>query len=342
MKAAIVEKYGSIIVRDLPEPTVGDYTALCELLYGATCTGTDTHLIEGHAPFCNWVKLPFILGHESVGRVVKLGRKVRHYKVGDLVTRVGAPAEHGLNVGWGGFAEMGLACDHWAMAADGLPASAWSWNRVNQIVPTGIDPTVAPMLITWRETLSALRRLGVTAGSSVLVAGSGGNGLAFAVQARHIGAAYVGVIGAPRLAGKFGADCYVDYKEPDYTPTLNQARPAGFDFIIDAVGQAGLADRLLPSLAAGGRYLTYGLDCDGSITFSAGRARGAFTVMPCSYDEAETHSQVCDAILTGKLDARLWYDTANAYPLAQITEAFAAVKNRRCIKSLIRLSDGDR
>lgn len=338
MKAAIVEQYGSLTIRDLPEPAVSDYTAVCELLYGATCSGTDLHLIAGHAPYCNWVKLPFILGHESVGRVVKLGPKVRNFKLGDLVTRVGAPAGHGLNLGWGGFAEMGLACDHWAMAADGLPAATWSGNRVNQVVPAGIDPTVAPMLTTWRETLSVLLRLGVTAGQSVLVAGSGGNGLAFAIQARNLGAACVAVVGAPRLASKFGADCYVDYKESDYTTALNHAQPAGFDFIIDAVGRAGLADRLLPCLKAGGRYLTYGLDDGSAITFNAARARGAFTVMPCSYDEAETHQQVCDAVLTGKLDARLWYDPATAYPLARIGEAFAAVKNRHSIKSLVRLS----
>ncbi len=337
MKAAIVEKYGSITVRDVSEPTLGDYTALCELLCGATCAGTDTHLIEGHAPFCNWVKLPFILGHESVGRVVKLGRKVRHYKLGDLVTRVGAPAEHGLNVGWGGFAEMGLACDHWAMAADGLPASAWSGSRANQIVPAGIDPTVAPMFVTWRETLSAMLRLGVSAGSSVLVAGSGGNGLAFAVQARNLGAACVAMVGSPRLAGKAGVDCYVDYTDSDYTKALNAVRPDGFDFIIDAVGRAGVADRLLPCLKAGGRYLTYGLDDCDAITFNAGRARGAFTVAACSYDEAETHPQVCDAVRTGKLDASLWYDAAAAFPLARIAEAFAAVRNRKCVKCLVRL-----
>ena len=75
MKAAVIEKYGAIALRETPIPDVGDYDALCELLYGATCSGTDTHLIEGHPPFCNWVKLPFILGHESVGRVMKTGRK---------------------------------------------------------------------------------------------------------------------------------------------------------------------------------------------------------------------------------------------------------------------------
>jgi D-arabinose 1-dehydrogenase-like Zn-dependent alcohol dehydrogenase len=112
MKAAVIETYGTITLRDLPTPVMGDYDALCELLYGATCIGTDTHLIEGHAPFCHWVKPPFILGHESVGRVVKVGRKVRHYRPGDLVTRVGAPGGNGINAGWGGFAELGLAKDH--------------------------------------------------------------------------------------------------------------------------------------------------------------------------------------------------------------------------------------
>lgn len=337
MKAAVVEKYGTITICDLPEPTMGDYTALCELLYGATCTGTDTHLVEGHAPFTSWVKLPFILGHESVGRVVKLGSKVRNFKIGDLVTRVGAPAENGMNVGWGGFAEMGLAYDHWAMAADGLPSSAWTWNRVNQIVPSGIDPKVAPMFITWRETLSALLRLGVTAGNSLLVAGSGGNGLAFAVQARNLGASCVAMVGSSRVAVKAPVDCYLDYNKPDYTEVLKQAQTDGFDFIIDSVGKAGMADCLLPSLKAGGRYMTYGLDDCGAITFNASLARGAFTVMPCSYDESETHKLVCDAILTGKLDASLWYDTAAPYPLTQINEAFAAVRNRKNIKSLVFL-----
>jgi 2-desacetyl-2-hydroxyethyl bacteriochlorophyllide A dehydrogenase len=311
MKAAVVENFGALAIRDIPEPKPGDGEALCEMLYGSICTGTDSHLIAGHAPFCNWVKLPFILGHESVGRVVKLGRNVRNFKVGDLVTRVGAPATDGMNIGWGGFAQFGIARDDCS---------------VNQVVPAGIDPKVAPMFITWRETLSAILRLGVKAGSSVLVAGSGGNGMAFAVHARNLGASCV-VIGSL----KRGAD--VDYQSADY-----ELKPDGFDFIIDAVGKAGMTDRLLPFLRAGGRYLTYGLDDFGSITFNPARARGAFTVMPCSYDEAETHQQVSDAVLVGKLDARVWYDVAHPYSLANIHDAFAALKARQSLKALICLN----
>lgn len=342
MKAAVIEKYGTITLRELPTPEMGEYDALCELLYGATCSGTDIHLIEGHPPLCNWVQLPFILGHESIGRVVKLGRKVRHYKLGDLVTRAGAPGGNGVNAGWGGFAEFGIVKDHWAMAADGLPASEWLGSRNNQIVPTGVDPTVAPMFTSWRETLSTSIRMGIGAGASVLIAGSGGNGLAFAANARNLGADCIAMVGSAQretmVKAKLGVKHYVNYKEADLAALLNQVRPEGFDFIVDAIGKTGLADRLLPALKAGGRYLTYGVDDLGSISFNCARARGAFTVMPCAYDEAEVHQQVVEAVLQGKLDANLWYDTAHPYPLDRISEAFAAIRERKIIKALIKLT----
>ena len=115
MKAAVIEEPGQLTVRDVPKPEPGPYGALCELLYGATCTGTDQHLISYDPPFCYWVELPAILGHESIGRVVEIGANVRNLKPGDLVTRVGAPANDDVNVAWGGFAEFGVATDWCAM-----------------------------------------------------------------------------------------------------------------------------------------------------------------------------------------------------------------------------------
>ena len=198
MKAAIVEKPGTLTVRQVKDPVPGDYDALCELLYGATCTGTDSHIIKGEFPFP--IDFPAILGHESVGRVVKIGKKVRNYRVGDLVTRVGAPATKEIGIAWGGYAEYGLAQDHWAMAADGLPESAWGANRVNQLVPPSVDPRVAPMFTTWRETLSYVTRMGMGRGASVLVIGSGGNGLSFAAHAVNLGATRTWLVGSARSA----------------------------------------------------------------------------------------------------------------------------------------------
>lgn len=341
MKAAIVENPGAITVAEMPEPQVGDYDALCELLYGATCTGTDSHIIAGTFP---WISpLPTVLGHESSGRVVKLGRKVRHYRVGDLVTRVGTPPspDGRISVTWGGFAEFGLARDHWAMAADGLPEGDWRPSRWNQIVPAGIDPRVAPMFTTWRETLSCITRLGLRSGKSVLIVGSGGNGLAFARHAVLLGAAPVAMVGAAGLEGaaraKAGVSFYLDYRQSNWADALNQAQPAGFDLVLDAVGRSGVADRVLPCLKDGGTYSTYGIDDIGKLTLNPALARGAFTVMPCRYDEAETHQQVSELLLQGRLDASLWYDVGHAYPLAEIGAAFAAVRNRQSPKALVKL-----
>lgn len=343
MKAAIVESFGSIVVRDIPEPHLGDYEALCELLYGATCTGTDSHIIAGCFP---WISpLPTVVGHESVGRVVAVGKKVRNFRVGDLITHVGTPAapDGKYSVTWGGFAELGIAKDHWAMCADGLPASEWFGSRWNHVVPPAVDPSVAPMFTTWRETLSYLTRMGAGAGASLLVVGSGGNGLSYAAHGVNLGAACVILVGAAKLENaarqKAKVHAYLDYKRQDLTQALQQAAPDGFDFIIDAVGRKGIADQVLPCLKPGGKYGTYGIDDFEQITINPGKARGAFTIHPCVYDEAETHQRVSDFALQGKLDATLWYDPKHPYPLRDIAAAFEAVHGRESPKALIKLRE---
>jgi 2-desacetyl-2-hydroxyethyl bacteriochlorophyllide A dehydrogenase len=340
MKAAIVEKPGVLAVREVPRPEPAEYQALCELLYGATCTGTDQHLIAGQFPWPP--KYPAILGHESIGRVVALGGRVRHLKVGDLVTRVGAPAlpQAGLDVCWGGFAEFGLATDFRAMQDDGLPAERWGGARVNQVIPARFDPAAATMVITWRETLSYFTRLGVGAGQSVLVVGSGGNGLAFVAHAANTGAVPVAMVGnADRLhvARAAGATFAFDYKAEDLDRQIAAAMPDGFDFIIDAVGKKGLLDRALPWLRSGGTVGLYGMDDFGQCLVNPTRARGSFTFSNKGYDEAETHDRVVDLVAHGKLDAALWLDLAHPFPLAEIAKAFDAVRTKKMVKAVVKL-----
>ena len=200
MKAAIVESPGVLRVREVPPPEMGDYDGLCEMLYGATCSGTDNHLLAGRAAWTT-VHYPTVLGHESIGRVIKLGAKVRYLKLGDLVTRVGTRPAGGISINWGGFAEYGLATDHRAMREDGLPKAAWDHLRINATLPPGTDPAAATMMITWRETLSYATRIGIEPGARVLVIGSGGNGLAFVSHAANLGAACVVMLGNAERAG---------------------------------------------------------------------------------------------------------------------------------------------
>jgi len=338
MKAAVIERPGQLVVRDVPDPEIGEYDALCALLYGATCTGTDQHLIAGRFPWP--VEYPTILGHESIGRVLRVGPRVRHLKVGDLVTRVGALPSAGLHVNWGGFAEYGVARDHWAMREDGRPQAEWAGFRVNQVLPPEIDPRAATMFTTWRETLSYITRLGVGAGARVLVIGSGGNGLSYVTHAANLGAAVVLSGSAARAAqGRAaGAQACFDYRDPDLMAQLAAAAPEGYDFIIDAVGKEGQLDAALPLLKAGGTVGIYGIDDFGRCTINPQRARGTFTFYNGGYDEAETHERVTALWRQGRLRAGIWLDLEHPFPLAEIGQAIEAVRERRMVKSLVKLT----
>lgn len=340
MKAAVVTRKGVLEVRDVPVPRPGPYHALCELVYGATCTGTDTHIIDGVFPFSG--PLPTVLGHESAGRVVEVGAKVRAFRVGDLVTRVGAPAvpEQGLSVTWGGFAECGIAGDHLAMARDGLAREQWAGYRVNRVLDAAVRPEDAPMFTTWRETLSYVRRAGVGRGSRVLVIGSGGNGLAFAAHARNLGAelvAMVGSSGSETAARRAGVSEYLDYRAPDLGERLRSLCGRTLDVAIDAVGKRGSADIALPLLRDGGALGIYGIDDWGSLSLNVSRAAGPFRFCGGAYDESETHQDVTDFYLQGKLEAGVWFGAGEPFGLERIGEAFAAVRARRMPKALVRL-----
>jgi D-arabinose 1-dehydrogenase-like Zn-dependent alcohol dehydrogenase len=336
MKAAVVQEPGKLIVRDIPMPKPGPYDALCRLLYGATCSGTDQHLIAGRFPFP--VSYPTILGHESIGQVVQLGSKVRNLSVGDLITRVGAPPIDTLAAHWGGFAEYGLAKDHWALKEDGLPASSWQPFRVNQVLPKTVDPRAATLMITWRETFSYITRMGIHAGDQVLVIGSGGNGLAFVAHAANKGAALVTMIGnAARepLARAAGADAFIDYQAEDVVEQLAQLPPT--DYVIDAVGKAGQIDLALPYLASGGTVGIYGIDEYYENAINPRLTSGSFSYYGEGYDEAEAHDAVLAFWEQGQLDPTIWLDLGHPFQLDEIQAAMDAVQQRRLVKALVEL-----
>jgi len=341
MKAAIIERPGELVVREVHDPVAGDYEALCEILYGATCTGTDGHLIHGRFPW-GPISYPTVLGHESVGRVIALGSKVRNYRPGDLVTRVGVPpsprGQYGSN--WGGFAELGIARDHWAMQADGLPEAEWKGSRWNQVLPSHFDPATATMLTTWREALSYLIRMGFRAGYTLLIVGSGGVGLSFAAHGVLLGAQQVAVLGSARrveAARAVGVTDFFDYKGGGLSEAIREVFPAGFDFVIDSVGQRSSLNDVLPFVRPKGTVGIYGIDEFWQQEINPGRVRGGFTCYNGGYDEAETHQRVVEMVLQGKLDARNWLNLDTPYPLENITEAFVALDRRELVKALIRI-----
>jgi len=173
MKAAVVVEPGKLEIWEIEIPQMGDYDALVEILYGATCNGTDKNYIYGR--HIREVKYPMLLGHESVGRVVEIGRKVKNFCIGDLVTDVGCPptADGKISSRAGGFAEYGIVKDVFEMKKSGIPREIWDKNRANRVLPSWFSPAASTIVTPYRETLSYLRRIGVKKGDRVLLLGSG-------------------------------------------------------------------------------------------------------------------------------------------------------------------------
>ena len=338
MKAAVVEGPNRLVVRDLPVPEIGEYEALCEILYGAVCSGTDTHIVECNFPYLS--PPPTVLGHESIARVVETGPKVRNLKPGDLVTRVGTTPVGDCTVTWGGFAEYGVATDWRACEADGLPRERWGGACVQHVLPPGTDPAAATMVITWRETCSYANRIGIPGARRVLVIGSGGNGLGYVAHAAHAGCEQVAVIGSAVRednARRAGATDFFDYKSPGARDAAAEACAEGFDIAIDAVGRVGLADQALSLLRPGGTLGIYGIDDYGKFRLDPMRARGSFTFFNGSYAEGETHEEVVERFCAGKLDASIWLDLDHPFELERIADAIAATRARKVVKALIRI-----
>ena len=342
MKALVVEKPGVLKVMDVAEPPMGDYEARCENLYGATCAGTDLSVIDGKFAWGN--VYPSIIGHETIGRVVEVGKKVRNFKVGDLISRVYTRDTDGVGLSWGGMSEYGLAVDTEAMWADGIPQSEWDGFRVNQVIPEGIiDPLDATMIITWRENLSWINRMGISEGEKVVVIGSGANGISIAACAAIKGGivTIVGNESRREQSMKTGIAAYVDYKDKDAVKKLIDDNAGEYSYIIDATGKKETLTPYMSMLKEGGTAAVYGMNDFYSYTFNPILGPKSFRFLNSYagvYDEAETHKEVIDLIRAGKLDASNWLDKDHIFTWENAPEAYTHVREKKAVKAVIKLS----
>ncbi len=346
MKAAVVVEPGRLEIVEIPEPGFNDYQALVEILACATCSGTDLKLMDGKIPFK--VDYPGVLGHESVGRVVKIGKEVENFKVGELVLRPAAvyPEEkidEYFSI-WGGYAEYGIVTDTEALIKKkGMPAGEINgYAFLQQKIPAAISPEDATMLITFKECLSWLQDLGVKPLKSVLIIGDGPVSLSFTRFAKIMGAKPVIVCGHhhERLerAKREGADYLINSRQKDLGKEVRAiTRGRGIDFFIDAVGAVSLLKEASGLIADGGKIGIYG-------TPPAQRAEIDWSAAPPNWGihfsyggEKRVHEQVIDAVSLGLIAPQHFY--SHVIPLERIKEAFDMLKTREAYKVVIKMQD---
>jgi len=296
-------------IEEMPKPVIGDYQALVENLSCGICNGTDFKLI--HATFKGFDTYPAVLGHESVGRVIKAGSKVTSFKPGDLVLRsiIEKVEDDSYASGWGSFAEYGVVGDIAAMKADGKDGY-FDIYLAQQIVPANLDPQQAVMLITLKEVLSGLQRFGVGKGDSLLIHGAGPVGLSMVKFAKLKGAHPI-VVSEPNAdrrarATKLGADIVIDPKAEDLVARAKGIEADGFDYVIDAVGINRLMTDSLKLVKFNGKVGVYGISAvtNSQIDWEEAPYNWCihFVQWPTFEDEAAVHDEVIGLVNSGKID----------------------------------------
>ncbi|KAI1101935.1 NADP-dependent alcohol dehydrogenase C [Jackrogersella minutella] len=186
--------------------------------------GSDMHMMKsGWGP----TLYPCVVGHEIVGKAVRVGDNVKHIKVGDRVG-VGAQARTCLkSTCWEcsnnmeSYCPNGLINTYGSIYPDGEGKSYGGYadyNRTNGHfvfrIPDGLDSaTVAPMLCAGITVYAPLTQNGCGPGKTVGIVGVGGLG--------HFGILFAKALGADKVVGisrkadkrddvlKMGADEYI-------------------------------------------------------------------------------------------------------------------------------------
>jgi len=177
-------------------------------------------------------RVPFVLGHDVAGVVVRVGARVKHFKPGDEV--YARPADHRI----GTFAEL-IAVQEKDVA---LKPKTLTMEEAASIPLVG--------LTAWQ---ALVERGQLKRGEKVFIqAGSGGVGT-FAIQlAKHLGATVATTTSTSNtdLVRSLGADVIVDYKRDDF-----EAKLSDYDLVLHSQDGKAL-DKSLRVLRAGGRLIS--------------------------------------------------------------------------------------
>ncbi len=342
MKAAIVNEAGSLRIEQVPEPRINEYQALVRVKAASICNSTDTQILTGRFPV-DWLDgqgYPGILGHEGVGEVVEVGGKVTAFREGDHVFRPRAEVP-GLGCFFGSFAEYGVVTDYAALLKD-RPETPVHFNwPMQQVIPAGIDPYTAPVLINLKECYSALRTLAVSWETSLLVMGAGGVGLGFASMAKLHGVREVIVVGRREerlaMARQFGADHVIDTSRESLRDRVMEITDGrGVDRIVEATGDASLYIELCRVLAPGGRVGVYGINNLSEFPLSMRHMPSSYWFGLLAPDEPGAHKSMMDFVRLGIVKPEQW--ASHTWSLDEASAAFGHVKDADVVKIVLRVT----
>ncbi len=169
MKAAVVERPGRLVIKDVPAPVCGDNEIMIKVRSASICNATDHHIYEG--TFTGYHDYyPQILAHEVCGDVVETGKQVKGLNIGERIV---------FYTGHGAF------CEYTKVNAD------WPWARV----PASVSDEEAPLIeMFYGALIQSVFPAPMKDGENVLIIGQGPMGLTTLQSVKAMNRVVVGTI----------------------------------------------------------------------------------------------------------------------------------------------------
>ncbi|QIK67527.1 zinc-dependent alcohol dehydrogenase family protein [Nocardioides sp. HDW12B] len=347
MRTAIFNGPGDISVEDRPKPTIGEPTdAVVRVVLACVC-GSDLWFYRGVSD------LPHgSIGHEFIGVVDQVGDSVTDLQVGDFVISPFTWSDGTCDNCLAGFPS---ACVHGGVFGQGLEGDGGQaeFVRVPQADGTLVkvpgsdfsDETMASLLAL-TDVMATGHHAAVSAevapGDTVAVVGDGAVGLCAVLSARLLGAERIIVLGSTTesrhaLAREWGATDIITARGEEAVQELKDLTGGyGADAVLECVGGKLATDTAFAVAKAGAVVGRVGIPHDATIDANVPFFRNVGTRGGPAPARAY-QPELIAAVLAGEINPGKVFDLA--VDLEDIPEGYAAMDERRAIKTLVRVSE---
>ena len=347
MKATLLHAPGDIRVEDVADPSIQTPSDALVRVTAACVCGSDLWPYRG----INKVSGPRRIGHEFVGIVEDVGADVRTVKPGDFVI---APFLWSDGTCPHCLAGMQSACAHGGGYGgpddDGVMVDGGQGEYVRVPLADGTlvatpdvpDDDLVPALLALSDVMGtgwhAAVAADVSAGDTVVVVGDGAVGLCGVLAASRMGAERVVVMSrhAPRqaIARRFGATDVVEARGEGAVSAVKELTDGiGADAVLECVGTGEAMTTAFDCARPGSTVGFVGVPHDVEVPIS--KMFGDNVGLRGGVAPVRAYLPMLrDLVLAGEIDPGVVFDLQ--LPLAEAAEAYAAMDERRAIKSLLR------
>jgi D-arabinitol dehydrogenase (NADP+) len=339
MQALYYNKPRDFEVKTVPIPEPTDDEILLKVTICGIC-GTDAHIHEGE--FAK--QFPLIPGHEAVGKVVKMGKNVKGFEMGDRCV-----ADVSITCGNCFFCRRGesLFCENFeakGVAVAGGFAEYITYHQSKVYKINKLTDEEATLLEPAACAVHGIDKLRPKQGIEVLLFGAGPTGLILAQLLKINGARRV-VIASNKgikmdLAKKLNAaDEYVELERgPGAKAQWDQLRkdnPYGFDVVAECTGVEKLIDHAINYVRRGGSLLVYGVYEDKALVhWPPGKIFGDEINIIGSFSHQFCMPRAVEYLESGKINVKGM--VTDVFDLKDYQKALDCMNSRNALKIAVR------